>query len=155
MHSLDWPFQCAIAVQLLEGSDEQKRQGFEVLSMAKAGHADAMNTLGWCFHEGCGIAKDDRKALECYLSAAKRGSTAAQFNLAGCFQYGEGTEKDEKQAVEWYSKAAEQGNARAMFALSQCFANGVGTSKDMAKARLWLERFKGACVPQEWICSCR
>ena len=38
--------------------------------MADMGHTMGMNSLGYCYHHGVGVIKDERKAFECFKKAA-------------------------------------------------------------------------------------
>jgi hypothetical protein len=51
---------------------------------------------------GCGVKKNDNKALALYMAASLNGDVMALHEVARCFYYGIGTAKDRKIAEVWY-----------------------------------------------------
>ncbi|MGB4221654.1 MAG: tetratricopeptide repeat protein, partial [Smithellaceae bacterium] len=98
----------------------------KALKEAEAGNPDAQFTLGFMYHAGHGVARDDKKAVEWYTKAAEQGIAGAQYILGVMYQYGQSVPQDYKKAFEWYSKAAEQGNALAQLALGFMYHDGIG-----------------------------
>lgn len=107
------------------------------LLSANQGYSPAQNILGWCYKQGLGIAKDNRKAVEWFRKSAELGYTPAQWNLALCYEHGEGVEVDYKQVFEWSKKAAEQGLWQAIKKITACYELGQGVEKDILKAQEW------------------
>eukprot|EP00182_Erythrolobus_australicus_P005015 CAMPEP_0185831920 /NCGR_PEP_ID=MMETSP1353-20130828/1777_1 /TAXON_ID=1077150 /ORGANISM="Erythrolobus australicus, Strain CCMP3124" /LENGTH=1126 /DNA_ID=CAMNT_0028530037 /DNA_START=197 /DNA_END=3577 /DNA_ORIENTATION=- len=100
---------------------------------ADRGYAKAQHKLGMCYNLGrCGLAKDERAAVELYRKAADQGDAAAQCSLGVCCENGRGgLFKDEHAAVAWYRKAADQGNAAAQYNLGRCIEHAIaGLTKD-------------------------
>ena len=110
------------------------------IKAAEQGLVNAQFKLGYCYQEGIGVSKDEKKALKWYAKAAEQGHTTAQYFLAYCYRYGIWVSKDEKKAVEWYIKAAEQGHTDAQNSLGYCFQNGIGIPKDEKKAVEWYRK---------------
>ena len=65
--------------------------------------ADAIYTLGLCYYEGDGVAKDYVEAVKWFRKAAERGHASAQRNLGVCYKNGEGVEKDYAEAYAWWN----------------------------------------------------
>ena len=110
------------------------------LIKAKAGDADAQNSLGVMYADGEGVAQDESKAVEWYRKAAEQGHTDAQFNLGKVYFHGDGVAQDRAKAVEWYAKAAEQGHAEAQYTLGWIYEEGRVVVKNNAKSVAWLTR---------------
>ena len=96
---------------------------------AEKGNANAQAYLGYCYHNGQGVAKDYVEAVKWYRKAAEQGNAAAQCNLGICYEHGNGVRKDKAEAVKWYRKAAEQGNAYAQYNLGICYSDGDVVAK--------------------------
>ena len=109
----------------------------EYKANAEQGDAEAQFSLGWCYDDGRGVAKDKVEAVKWYRKAAEQNYTPAQSNLGWCYDNGQGVAKDYIEAVKWYRKAAEQGHAEAQFNLGCGYANGQGVGKDKVEAYAW------------------
>jgi TPR repeat protein len=107
---------------------------------AEQGHANAQFSLGVCFMNGQGVAKDPVEAMKWYRKAIEHGHPDAQFSLGGCFKIGQGVAEDPVEAVKWYRKAAEQGHAKAQFNLGWCLMNGQGVAMDPVEAVKWYRK---------------
>jgi TPR repeat protein len=81
--------------------------------VVEQGYADAQCNLGFCYDNGTGVVKNEKKAFEWYEKAAEQGLEIAQNNLGSCYKKGTGVLKNEKKAIKWFEKAAEQGLADA------------------------------------------
>ena len=104
---------------------------------AEQGDAEAQFSLGYCYDDGRGVAKDKAKAVKWYRKAAEKNYAPAQSNLGCCYDNGRGVAKDNVEAVKWYRQAAEQDHPEAQFNLGYCYANGQGVEKDIAEAYAW------------------
>ena len=82
--------------------DELKRN-------AEQGDAYAQYSLGFCYYNGKGVAKDYTEAAKWWRKSAEQGHAGAQTWLGYCYEYGQGVQQDYSEAVKWYRKAAEQG----------------------------------------------
>ncbi|RHZ88802.1 hypothetical protein Glove_21g166 [Diversispora epigaea] len=119
---------------------------FENLRKSENFHEDLLNyNLGYCYHNGIGTTKDEKKAFQWYLKSAEGGSSRGQYNLGYYYHNG----KDEKKAFQWYLKLSEGGNQKeknnlgifiirgscgGQFSLGNCYRDGIGTTKDEEKA---------------------
>jgi uncharacterized repeat protein (TIGR01451 family) len=106
------------------------------LTTAQSGDADAQNSLGVCYYQGRGVAKDYTQAIEWFQKAATQGHAGAQCNLGICYDNGYGVVKDYTKAVEWYQKAAMQGYTIAQYNLGVCYQE----TKDYTKAAEWFQK---------------
>jgi len=75
-----------------KGGDHQK--AFRLLKpLAEQGDADAQALLGYKYHQGLGVPKDDAKAYYWWRKAAEQGNASAQFLLGAMYAKGEGVTK--------------------------------------------------------------
>jgi hypothetical protein len=105
--------------------------------LAKQGHADAQNKLGWMYVKGQGVPEDASTAVKWYRLAVEQGNAAAQSNLGWMYAEGLGVSQDYKTAVKWYRLAAKQGYASAQVHLGVMYANGRGVPQDCKTAVKW------------------
>ena len=75
-----------LAVMVLSAQDNLDT----VRQAAEQGDAAAQFSLGFMYHEGKGVLKDDAEAVRWYRLAAEQGIAAAQFNLGLMYSEGEG-----------------------------------------------------------------
>ena len=101
---------------------------------AEKGDAVAQFSLGNCYENGNGVAKNLDEAANWWRKAADQGHPNAQFKTGLCYESGIGVPRDFVQAVSWYRKAAEQGHAGAQFNLGGRYYNGEGVTKDEIEA---------------------
>jgi TPR repeat protein len=99
-----------------------------------------MNSLGWAYENGTGVAKDEAKAVELYKKAAELGNDIAMVNLGWAYARGNGITKDVVTAFEWYKKAVELGNPKGMYNLGVMYEYGRGVTKDEIKAVEWYNK---------------
>ncbi len=104
-----------VASKLLEA---QPGEGDDVIGLAveailSASENDSITALTWkgvFTWIGVGtIAKDSKKAFECFLKAAENGDAVAQYFLSSCYRDGLGVPKNEDKAREWLKKSADNG----------------------------------------------
>ena len=105
-------------------------------------NAEELFELGVAYHNGEGVPKDEKKAVELYRRAAAKGSSDALLNLSAMYYHGQGgLPKDEKKFLELLHQSANQGCPEAQFQLAQIFGfkfTEFGLSKDEKKAvELW------------------
>ena len=108
--------------------------------LAKDGNVIAQTFLGWMYHHGQGVPKDDVKAAAWFRKAAERGYATAQNNLGVMYKFGEGVPKDNTQAVTWFRKAAQQGGAQAQLNLGVMYNYGQGVQEDFTQAAVWYRK---------------
>jgi len=97
---------------------------------AEKGDAIAQFSLGNCYENGNGVAKNLDEAANWWRKAADHGHPNAQCKTGLCYESGIGVPRDFAQAISWYRKAAEQGHAGAQFNLGGRYYNGEGVTKD-------------------------
>ena len=107
---------------------------------AEKGDRVAQFSLGVCYRDGAGVAKDETQAVSWYHKAAEQGDAKAQYILGVCYENGAGVAKDEVQAISWYRKAADQGLALAQYNLGVCYRIGTGVAKDAVEAVAWFRK---------------
>jgi tetratricopeptide (TPR) repeat protein len=107
----------------------------EYKARAEQGDAEAQFSLGFCYDDGRGVAKNYAQAVKWYRQAAEQNYAPAQFNLGYCYANGQGVRKNKTEAAEWFRKAAEQNYAPAQSNLGCCYDNGRGVDKDVVARR--------------------
>ena len=107
---------------------------------AEQGNARAQTDLGYRYHSGWGVERDDSEAVKWYRKAAEKGDARAQTNLGIMYQNGLGVEQDYIEAAVWHRKAAEQGNAEAQTNLGIMYRYGQGIKQDYSEALKWYRK---------------
>lgn len=82
--------------------------------LAEQDNAQAQFSLGVMYHQGQGVAQDDKEAVAWWNKAAERGHVEAQGNLGMRYARGQGVAQDWVQADKWFTIAASSGNETAM-----------------------------------------
>ena len=98
----------------------------------------ALNTLGWMYCNGQGVAQDYTKALFWFGKAASKGSIEAQNWLGWLHEHGLGVQQNCAEAVFWYRKAADDGHALAQSKLGCLYRSGMGVKQNYAEALIYL-----------------
>ncbi len=114
------------------GAPQEAAQAYE--AAARAGHVEAVVSLGVLYQAGRGVAQDHARAFALYTEAAEQGSARAQNNLGLLYVRGQGTAQDYERAAALFAAAAEQGLKQAMTNLGVMYANGFGVPVDDARA---------------------
>ena len=97
----------------------------------------AQYNLGVMYATGCGVDKNDTKAVYWYRKAAEQGNAMAENNLGCMLECGRGCEKDEQEALLMYRKAAEHGNAMGRKNLGVVYETGIpGGEQNLEKAKV-------------------
>jgi TPR repeat protein len=110
------------------GGDRTARQRLEAL--ARAGRADAQETLGEVLFHGDPSGVDSR-ALACgYFSMASPSRRDALHSFAHCVELGISGSANPAQAARLYQQAADRGYAKSMCALGNLYLAGRGVAKD-------------------------
>lgn len=87
--------------------------------MADAGDAKAQFSIGWMFHNGYGLAIDNRQTLKWWTLAAEQEFANASFALGMLLSHGDNqVEQDLPLAVEHYLQAAHAGHEDAQSMLA-------------------------------------
>ena len=106
---------------------------------ADAGHADAMDFVGFTYLRGAVVKRNPSLAFAYFKGAADESAQAA-FNLGQCYFGAQGTTQDCEQALQWWKKAAERGHGRAAACAAMAYLSGEGVAADAVQARRLAER---------------
>ena len=101
-----------------------------------------MNSLGYLYEKGLGVAPDYAQARQWFQKAAEAGNYHATEHLGYLYEHGLGVAQDYAQARQWYQKAADAGNARARQALARLPSAPSSTSsaaESLAQAQRYLD----------------
>lgn len=97
----------------------------ELRRQALAGHATALNDLGWVWLNGKYWHAEPQLAGRLLRMAALQGSAAAWFNLGQQHYFGKGVEVSYSQAAYFYQRAFEHGIDHAAATLGDLFEEEV------------------------------
>jgi TPR repeat protein len=100
---------------------------------------EAIFYVGYMYLQGLGVAKDYKKAKECFEEAAKMGSVSSSHLLGVFYEKGIGVEVDLKKAFRCFYDAAEKGHAEAQAYLGWFYILGKGTTIDVKKGLSYLQ----------------
>ena len=106
---------------------------------ADAGHAEAMDFVGFAYLRGSAIKGNPAIAFGYFKAAAEKSAQAA-FNLGQCYFGAQGTEQDIPKALEYWKQAAAKGHGRAASTASMVYLSGEGVAPDPVQARRLAER---------------
>jgi len=95
---------------------------------------ESILTLAFCFHNGYGMERNNKKGTECYEMAANAGCAAAQYHLGECYRRGLGVTKDLKRAIRLFALSAKQGFGLACARMGEAHWRGEGLEQNMRKA---------------------
>lgn len=107
-------------------------------SAAENGNAEAQYYLGYYYHHGIGVERNETSSLSWYEKSANAGFSPAQ-NKMGMIYYS-GTEKDYSQAKKWFTLSAKQDYSQAQYMLGKIYSTGKGVEPDTTKAIKWLKK---------------
>ncbi len=79
----------------------------------ETGNAEALNNVGWYYHNGIGVGADYAKALEYYTEAIRKGSVDALEEIGELYRDGLGVEQDYEKAADYFHKAMELGETHS------------------------------------------
>ncbi|KAF0541894.1 HCP-like protein [Gigaspora margarita] len=71
------------------------------------GNSDGICNVGYCYHNGYGVEKDEHKAFLYYQMSAEMGNALAFNDLGFCYANGVGVERDEQTSLIYYQKAVK------------------------------------------------
>lgn len=103
---------------------------------AEAGDPQAEHNLGFLYHAGKGVARNDAQAMIWYRKAADQGFAPSQFNVGVMYEEGQSVAADAAQAIGWYTKAAEQNYLPAEQKLADLYI----ARRDFAAALVWVRK---------------
>jgi uncharacterized protein len=102
---------------MFQPPDEEKRAFScdmqRLKKLAEQGDVAAQYSLGVCYQQGAGVAKNEREAVRFFRLAAEQGDADAQYGLGMCYHRGTGVAKDKREAIRFFQLAADQGDAGA------------------------------------------
>ncbi len=110
------------------------------MASSSGGYAMASYYLGWCYHTGEGVGKDEVQMLHWLKKAADSGIISAQKDVGYCYMNGTGTSVNHNESLRYFTKAAEAGNPEAQYAVAYHYIKGLGTAKDIKRSIAWLEK---------------
>lgn len=124
------------------GEEAYLREDFETAlefwrPLAKQGHAEAQNMLGFMYRAGQGVPQDFEQARQWYRRSAEQGYARAQNNLGVLYRQGLGVDQNYGVAFQWFLRAAEQGNGGGQSHLGLMYYRGEGVPKDLVQAYKW------------------
>jgi TPR repeat protein len=94
-------------------SGDYTRAFHDWFALAEQGDAKAEAGLGFLFHKGLGVARDDQEAANWFIKAAEKGQAEAQLLLGSLFFFGEGVPQSYISAYAWCEIAQTNGQADA------------------------------------------
>ena len=101
---------------LASGDEEEAFRLYS--SAADLGDAEAMFAVAMMYHQGMGVKRSDRKALDLLTRASAAGSCDAQFTLGRVYD-SDRFPRDETLAVKYYAQAAANGFLAAFYYLGR------------------------------------
>ncbi|KAG0231220.1 hypothetical protein BGW42_000375 [Actinomortierella wolfii] len=121
----------------VEHTGEDRSSLSRLRESAELGYAPAQNDLGWMYHKGIGMEKNDEHGYYWVRKAAKQGHAQAQFRLAIFYGTGKGVPPNPHKAFEYYRKSAENGHIDGQATIGYMYQNGIVTARDYTKAMKW------------------
>lgn len=130
-----------------EGVEAYQAGKFDVAAakfkeLADKGDASAQFNLGSLYHQGQGVAQDDKQAALYFAKAAEQGHTDAMDNLGLRYAKGEGVAQDWAQAYKWFSIAGMRKNVSAAQNAKVAISKMTPEQIDQAQvaAKDWMEQ---------------
>lgn len=94
----------------------------------------AQRTIGWNYHSGEKVAKDEKEAMKWFHLAAESGAPEAQYELGNKYKH----IKKVDEALKWFKLAAAQGYTMAMIEIGKMYEyGGGGVKNDYMEAAGW------------------
>ncbi|KAF9541659.1 hypothetical protein EC957_002900 [Mortierella hygrophila] len=121
-------------------SEEYADMGFDKamnwsLKVAEMNFPPVLDNIGYMYHFGEGVPKDEVRASERYRMAAEQGHTNAQCNLGNLYKDGDGVPKDSIKAVEWFLKSTEPEYTMGQVSLGTPYCKGQGVGRNLEQVR--------------------
>jgi TPR repeat protein len=123
-----------------------------LLPYAEQGNAEAQRHIGWLYHVGYGVPKNEAEAqkwfglaLKSYRSAADKGDTAGQYWIGAMYLNGWGVKQNKDEAIKWILLAAKNGDAYAQVDLGRQYLGYWGSGnwpviRDSTEAEKWFRK---------------
>lgn len=96
--------------------------------------------LGQMYELGCGVEKNDERAVHWFRKAAEQGNADGQSWLGLMYRCGIGVPQNGEQAVYWFHKVAEQGNADGLVNIGLLYKHGDGVPQNGEQAMYWFHK---------------
>lgn len=90
--------------------------------------------LGWLYHNGLGVARDNTQAVKFFRLASDKGLAIAYSNLGICYDDGEGVPKDQVEGARLFRLGANKEHPPAQYNLGLSFYYGKGVSENVVEA---------------------
>lgn len=94
-------------------SGDYTRAFHDWFDLAEQGDAKAEAGIGFLFHKGLGVARDDAEAAAWFIKAAEKGQAEAQLLLGSLFFFGQGVPQSYVSAYAWCEIAETNGQSDA------------------------------------------
>jgi uncharacterized protein len=78
----------------------------EFRALADQGNSDGQYFLGFMYHNGFGVKRDQAEALKWFQKAAQQGDARAQYYVGIMYAAGQGVQKDLQMADMWLTLSA-------------------------------------------------
>lgn len=105
-------------------------------------NAQAQCNLGWCYHDGDGVAQSYDEAIKWWKLAAENEvapNAVAMYMTGMGLENGQGIAKDLVAAVSYFRRAAEMGDSAAQLKLGWCYEFGQGIETSVVEAARWYQ----------------
>ena len=122
----------------------------KLMTMVKAGDANAQTALGQRYELGDGVKENRAKAIKWYRRAIEQNDPLAMFLLGQLYEADAPTAQHYRQAANLYIQAANMGHAAAQVRLAQFYEQGLGVPQDFAAAAKWY-----TAAARQWKLSAR
>ena len=93
-----------------DGVEKNQGEAFALFASAAKTQIPAKVFLGYCYLNGLGTVKDEKRAVACFREAADVNVVAGYIWLAYCYANGLGIEKNVETARNWARKAIDAGS---------------------------------------------
>lgn len=128
--------------KLLEKNKSNEYEKYYALA-EEAGSPKSLYYLGYDYHRGIGVDKNDKTALGYFALAAQNGSQESLVEMAICYRDGiDGGEPDIEEALAILNELCEKGNRDALCTLARMYIDGDGVEKDIERAKELVESIK-------------
>lgn len=103
------------------------------------GDGSSQNSLGRCYEDGKGVAKDIDQAVKWYVKSADNNCPLGITSLADCYAEGKGVKLDEQKAKDLYYKSINLGEFRAkgglarLLLIEECDKINAGKETDFSE----------------------
>ncbi len=104
---------------------------------AKAGNADAQETLGGMYLSGRGEPQDCQQAVQWFDASAKQGDPQAVYNLGVLYEHGICVPQNYTNAMVLYKAAGQAGWAEAQTNVGKMYDNAEGVPRNDVEAIKW------------------